>query len=422
MQLISPQSQFLFGNLWTIWSYIWWIVLPAFLVPTFWKMWLFYIRRSYLKSVPWVLLEIRVPQNVLKTPKAMEQVFAAAHATYSFGLRLYQKYWNGEVEMWTSFEIMADATGPHFYIKTIASSRQVIEAAIYAQYPDAEIEEAEDYVEKFPLILPNETYDLSGSEYTLITDDALPIRTYEYFEAINEDEKIDTISTLMEALSHHAGDETTWIHIMVRPTGSATSDWVEKAEEFRDKIIGRKAGSKPKLGDFFKAFFTNIIPIFIGQEAKWPEEKKEEKSALASLTPGEKEQIEAIDRKTSKLAFETVIRWVYIDRTERLDRARVGGIAAWAKQFVDEDLNGLRPNLKTLTFVNRAPFKKRKAYIKKRYIYEFARGRKFSGKTSIMNIEELATLYHLPSSTVKAPMLGRVEAKKGTPPASLPIE
>ena len=39
-----------------------------------------------------------------------------------------------------------------------------------------------------------------------------------------------------------------------------------------------------------------------------------------------------------------------------------------------------------------------------------------------MNTEELATIYHFPSATVKTPMLGRVEAKKGTPPASLPVE
>ena len=422
--MISPQSQLLFHAVWAIWSRIWWIILPAVLFPTFWKMWMFYINRSYLKSVVWVMLLVRVPQNVLKTPKAMEQIFAASHGTYSFGLRFMEKYWYGQPEMWTSFEIMADAAGPHFYIRAMTSARNMIESAVYAQYPDAEIEEAEDYVEKFPVVLPNEMYDLHGSDYVLIKDQALPIRTYEEFESINEDEKIDTISTLMEALSHHAGDETTWIHVMVRPTGGSTSDWVKKAQEFRDKIIGRKSDSKPKLKDFISAFFGNFWPGLTGGEVTWPEEKKGEKPALASLTTSEKDQVEAIDKKTAKLAFDVVIRWIYIDRKERLDNTRTKGVAAWAKQFVHESLNGLKPNLATYTLVNRQPFKKRKAYIKKRKIYEVGRGRKFAkkGGYSVMNIEELATIYHFPSATVKTPMLGRIEAKKGTPPASLPIE
>ena len=429
MQIISPQSQALLGFLshaasWLgpIWSRAWWFVLPFFLGPIFWNRWLFYINRLFMKNVSWTLLAVRVPQNVLKTPKAMEQVFAAAHGIYSFGFRLYDKYWNGAAQLSASFEIMADAEGPHFYIRVPSDARQMVEAAIYAQYPDAEVEEAQDYVERFPAVLPNDMYDIQGADYILAGDDAFPIRTYEYFDAVNEDEKMDTISTLMEALSHHAGDETTWIHVMVRPVAGGTSDWVKKAQATRDKIIGRTGDAKPTAGEHIWAYFTNFIPALMGKDLEWPEKKKGEKPALAPLTLSEKDKIEAIDRKTAKLAFETVIRWVYIDRKDRLDGSRTKGMAAWAKQFVDENTNGLRPNIATLTVANRQPFKKRKAYIKKRYIYEYARGRKFSGKTSILNTEELATLYHFPSATVKTPMLGRIEAKKGTPPASLPIE
>ncbi len=422
--IVGGPSQALFGNLGTLWSYSWWIILPLFLGPFFWRRWLFYIRGLYVRNLQWTLLAVRVPQTVLKTPKAMEQIFAAAHGTYSFGFRMYNKYWNGEVELWTSFEIMADATGPQFFIRIVSSSRKMLEAAIYAQYPDAEIEEAEDYVEKFPAVLPNDEYDLQGSDYVLVMDNALPIRTYDYFEAIEEGEKIDTISTLMESLSHHENEETTWIHVMVRPTGGLTSDWVKKAQAFRDKIIGRKEESKPSRWDFIKLIFGNIIPVILGKETatiKWPEGKAGEKPALAGLTFAEKEKIEAIDKKTSKLAFETVIRWVYIDRAEALNPDKVKGIAAWAKQFIDENLNGLKPNLATLTQANRQPFKKRKAYIKKRMIYDFARRRKFPETFSIMNTEELSTIYHFPSATVKTPMLGRIEAKKGTPPPSLPV-
>lgn len=43
-------------------------------------------------------------------------------------------------------------------------------------------------------------------------------------------------------------------------------------------------------------------------------------------------------------------------------------------------------------------------------------------KFSILSTEELATLYHFPSSVVAAPKLQKLEAKKAGPPAELPIE
>jgi hypothetical protein len=42
-------------------------------------------------------------------------------------------------------------------------------------------------------------------------------------------------------------------------------------------------------------------------------------------------------------------------------------------------------------------------------------------KPFIMNIEELATIYHFPGTVATTPTLTRVEAKKGEPPANLPV-
>lgn len=432
MSLIGAPAQEILNNfnLGALWSYTWWFIIPAIIAPLFLNMWLWYVRDIFFHNLSWVLLHVRVPRDVLKTPKAMEQVFAAAYATYSFGVRRYKAWWEGEIEQWTSFEIMADADGPRFYIRVVADTKKAIESAIYAQYPDAEIEIAEDYTEKFPSILPNNTYDLHGADFILATDNALPIRTYEYFESKEEEEKIDTISTLMEALSHHEGDETTWIQFLVRPVGKATSDWVEKAQKFRDKLLEGK-DKKPGFWKHAGAFFKNAVAVFfiqgsekksIEESLKWPEEEKKEPKKFMELPPGDKTKMEAIDKKIEKLAFETVIRWVYIDRTEQLDIARTRGITAWARQFTDENLNSVRPFIPTYTVLARQPFKKAKIWFKKRRIYDNYLIRWFPKKYSIMNTEELATMYHFPSATVKAPGLSRIEAKKGTPPSTLPVK
>ncbi len=38
----------------------------------------------------------------------------------------------------------------------------------------------------------------------------------------------------------------------------------------------------------------------------------------------------------------------------------------------------------------------------------------------ILNVEELATIFHLPGKEVSSPTIARVEAKKSEPPANLP--
>ena len=66
--------------------------------------------------------------------------------------------------------------------------------------------------------------------------------------------------------------------------------------------------------------------------------------------------------------------------------------------------------------------KQQKLHFRKRMIWDSYRLRRFPSKTSILNTEELATLYHPPISGVEAPRLARIEAKKGEPPAGLPVE
>ncbi|MFH1171813.1 MAG: hypothetical protein V1778_04735, partial [bacterium] len=51
--------------------------------------------------------------------------------------------------------------------------------------------------------------------------------------------------------------------------------------------------------------------------------------------------------------------------------------------------------------------------------------RKFTGKAPkpfILNVEELASIFHFPVMTVKAPQLQKTEARRGEPPIRLPME
>ena len=69
-----------------VWGVVWWIVLPIIAIIVFWEAWLLHLHYNFVTSIKWKMLEIKVPKTVLKTPKAMEQIFAAAHAPYSYGI------------------------------------------------------------------------------------------------------------------------------------------------------------------------------------------------------------------------------------------------------------------------------------------------------------------------------------------------
>ena len=44
----------------------------------------------------------------------------------------------------------------------------------------------------------------------------------------------------------------------------------------------------------------------------------------------------------------------------------------------------------------------------------------FESKTQVMNVEEIATLWHFPGQMLKVPTLERIESKEAAPPTNLP--
>lgn len=404
-----------------VFASVWWVVIPLALFFIFRDLWLAYARTEYIKSITWTLLEVKIPKNVLTTPKAMEQIFAAAHGTYSFGIRFRDKWWNGKVEDWMSFEFVGYSGGVYFYLRLPTKYRNLMESAIYAQYPDAEIHEAPtDYLDLLPATLPNEVYDLFGYDMILAREDAYPIRTYPYFEAIVEEQRLDPIAAITEVMSKLKEGEVILIQILTRPTGDA---WKKKAEELIATLIGKKS-AKPKGIFSYMAVFLRNLTLAAFQYPIWPDEVSKNDgppNLLQFLTEGQKDVVKAIEQKTAKLGFETNIRFIYIDRRDSFTRSNVSAVNGAFRQFNTQNLNGFRPNMDTFP-ITRQPFKARREQAKKRRLFFNYRMLMMNRKVSVLNIEELATIYHPPIVSVAAPMLRRLESRKGEPPPSLPTE
>lgn len=415
MEQISPTLDSL-RIIFNFFSGFWWVFLPLLLFFGLIGAFGAYTRLKYIKAIKWVLLELKIPQDPGKSPKATEQIFAALHGILPPPIKWHAKFFKGKMVDWFSFEIVGIAGEPHFYVRTPEQYKKLVQSQIYAQYPDSEITEAaDDYINLLPPSLPDNNNDLWGAEMVLSKEDFYPIRTYPEFEEKSSGpdyvKRIDPLASLSEVISSLEAGEYIGVQLLIRPTGDA---WVRKGQTEMDKLQGKR----PKAGeDMLTKVIFEIDKLIPGHVEVKKEEKKPEQT---QLTSGKQEAIKAAERKMSKLGYESGIRFMYVGPKETFHRAHVSGVVGAFKQFSLQTINAFKLNSATITF-GRWPFKKQKEYNRKIILLDKYKNRSLPMKGFILNIEELATIYHLPDIGVKSPLLPRVEAKKGEPPLGLPI-
>lgn len=101
-----------------------------------------------------VLLEIKMPKEVLKPLKSMEQVFSAIWGNV-FDPPDWFEYWFEGKDLDTVQLEMASLGGePHLYVRCSEFRRNAVESSIYSQYPEAEISAVDDYTK----YVPQDTY------------------------------------------------------------------------------------------------------------------------------------------------------------------------------------------------------------------------------------------------------------------------
>ncbi len=414
--------------------YIFTIVGWALLALVFFYMgahfWAKY-RGSLMESTwEWIVLAVDVPPLYIQTPKAVEQIFAHLSGA-QVSIHVMDKYWTGKRQKSFSFEIISIEGYIQFLIRTEAGLRDLVEAAIYAQYPEAEITEVEDYVSMAPDKYPSDTHHMFGVEFQLQDADAYPIRTYTNFEyKISKDEVFsDPMAAILENFSRIGHGEHFWLQIILEPTGSG---WKEKGIELIKSLIagdahGHGGGVHPFLhflGDIPLSILKNIFTNINGTEFE-PVEAHEEEHAgkISDMTPGEKSTIEAMEEKIAKIGFKTKMRALYVARNEVFDPGRcVDGFIGALNQFHIQSRNAIVPRMLTHThflFFNHS----REIVIQNKFFKAFAKRKlKTGGNPYILNIEELATVWHFPLPFVKTPLIQKAGAKRGEPPINLPIE
>ena len=417
----------MFGEIFSIFKvigeaffHVWFVVLPVAFYQLFKIIWKDYIQIKWLSSLKYDQLEIIPPKNLEKSPQPMESIFWGISGVLKTH-NTVEEWVKGELTFKFSLELVSDEGTVHFYIRTPRQFRNLIEAHLYAQYPDVVVNEVADYVQDVPAIIPNKEWDLWGTDLELCQPDPYPIRTYKYFEESVTGKMIDPLAGLVETMGKLGPGQKIWFQYVVIPLHET---WNAEEHEIIDKLAGRvgeKTGVFSGLLNDLGDIFGNLGKGLFGPVEFAKKEEKEESPLEFRLTPVEKEILKAVENNLGKNMFRIKMRFIYLGRRENFDKSAVSSFVGGIKQFNDINLNSFRPNDKSKTYAlhlwvdERTRFRQRKIF--KRY-----RDRDPTGATFVLSTEELATVFHLPDMSVVAPSVTFVEAKRGGAPANLPVE
>lgn len=430
---IFLQLGLLFQLIWFLLSSGGWVVLLMVGLYLLWELFVYYNQGIFLASVKWITLSIDIPKENEQSFLAVEQIFAhlhSIHTNYTFG----ETYFHGNLILWLSLEIVSFGGQIKYLAYVPERYRSLFESAVYAQYPDAEINEVEDYIQHLPPYNPEKShYDVWGTEFKLKKEDAYPIRTYRAFEHQASETIVDPLAGVLEALATAQPHELIGLQIIIRPTDD---EWKEAAKKLVKELKGEpKKTPKPSaIAGILGGVIDGLLDMVGagGGGATATPSKEQLPSLMLHLSPGERDTIAAIEQNIAKIGYQTKIRVMYIAPKEKFRKDIKSVIVGSFRQFDDTLLNGFKPEKKrtwtTIPFefseVLEAPYIRYISNLRKRKLVRFYKTRNFfkGAKSFILNIEELATIFHFPLITVKTPQLTKTEIKKSEAPINLPVQ
>jgi len=408
-----------------------------------WVWWLHYIQQDFISGIEFVLLEIIPPRDVLRSPKAMELFLTNALFHHSFkGGK--EEFWQGAVWFWFSLEIVSLEGQVHFYIRTPTRIRGLIETQMYAQYPQSQVKEVEDYTLAVDEINKKSAWNGWGCEFKLTKHQAYPIRTYVDYgldKDPKEEFKVDPISPVIELFSSMQKGEQMWMQIVVTPskneyhthgTWFGKHDWVEESKIQLLKL---------------QLPYTNVKTIG----------EFDTRARIEIRTPEHlKNTVKGMNEKTEKVGFETGVRVMYVAKKEAFNMSSRRNLRLAFRQYAKPDSNEfMRINSsqadrysgiflasqKTIMLLANRMLKE---YRERSFFHESLRQKIFSQhyfhwpipevftldaiikayvhtETFVLNTEEIATMWHFPGQILKVPTLERIESKEASPPPNLPM-
>ena len=398
------------------------------------RLWHHYRQERFILGIKWVLLEVQVPRDVIKSPAAMELILS--NAFYHKSMKgFWEQYIQGAPWFWFSLEIASIDGRVHFFIRTPTRMRGLVETQIYAQYPQAKVVEVDDYTLHVPQYKEDGDWEMWGCEFNKLKDDFLPIKTYRDMEEMDsgtkEEYKIDPITPVVEYLGSLPRGQQLWIQIVIRQS-----------------IKQYHSHKQNKHVDFHEAAHEFMIDFLSPYSRTQKYENKPGSFGFDVRTPDPvKPIIKAITDNLNKVQFDCGIRIVTLSNKKLCTHDQFMILRRDARLLFRQYA---QPNINELNRVNSTQFDApwsdptglALTKYKKRSL-DFYRMRTFfhpplqysivypkllsaffpsgSPKLFVMSSTEIATIFHFPGMVSETPSFKRLESKIAKPPSNLPI-
>ncbi|MFA6081942.1 MAG: TraM recognition domain-containing protein [Patescibacteria group bacterium] len=285
-----------------------------------------------------------------------------------------------------TFEIAAHDREIFFYVGVSKHLVSLIEKQIHAQYPDAMIEEIQDYT-----ILRDKNAKIAADQLKLAKSFILPIRTYRDLES-------SSLNVITNTLSKLGDDSTAAIQFLIRPNDGYWRTQVM----FWAKQLQLGKGFNPyadtSMRQFWNILSPNLKKSVMTEDAKAEAERRQ-------LTPMQEEQLKLLNNKSGKVGFDVQIRIIATAPTAPEAKTVLENISSSFAQFTDPTGNSIQP----AHYPNVA-----------RLVLDYILRTFTPGRVMILNTEEITSLFHFPNRHIETPNIRWLKAKKTTPPPNLP--
>jgi hypothetical protein len=282
-----------------------------------------------------------------------------------------------------AFEIVYDKKMIKFFVNTPIEFRDFIEQQLSAAYPDAYMEEAEDY----NIFSPQSV--IAGGQVVFRRQSYFPIKTYTELEK-------DPLNAITNVLTKLPEGDGAAFQFLVR---SSYSKWRKKGVK-----IASNMQQGMKLDEAIKGKKTSGFSLW--EAFGYSREATKEPERDYRLSPLEDQIVKGLETKASKAGLDVCIRFVSSSKTAAGAQALLQNMQnAFAQYNIYEYGN---------SFTKVVPYWKNRLF--KDFIYRGFH----ETNTIVLNAEEMASLWHLPLPWTETPNIKWLGARKGPAPSGVP--
>jgi len=313
------------------------------------------------------------------------------------GLKSQQKLraWLFGREDHFSFEIVAHNSRISFYVAAPRNKALYLEQQIHAHYPEASIEEVNDY-------------NAFTSNGIILSGFLKPKRSFIFPLKTYNDMDSDPMNSIINVMSKLELNESVSVQYVVR---SAKKGWHKVMKDMvSDAYKKQSVNDVLKMGSMaltgFSNFFINYV--ILGPFKMFENKPKEETTTKKELTEREKEMLKKMEEKNSKAGLDVNLRLVVATSDKLRAQTYLDNLASAYNEYNYYEYGNTFGEI-----IKKNQHKNIDNFIYRRFI---------ESQSFLLNTEELCSLFHFPLAHTETPNIDWLVSKTAAAPNNIPNE